>query len=263
MSDTTASSPSVSARSLVLRYGKRLALDDVSITLGQGVTALVGVNGAGKSTLMRVLSGGQRPTSGDIRVAGSQLYGRNRRNVLGRIALMPQQCSFPRNMTALEVTSYLTWMRGVARTEASTRARDSLASVGLSKRRDAKVRELSGGMLRRLALAQALAARSDVTILDEPSTGLDPKQRRVMVDLIKDVPGTVLLSSHVMEDVVDVAGRIVVLDAGHIRFAGAMTELIERAPQNTDPSRRAEAAFLSLIDTEDVESTDDRPVGNA
>lgn len=230
-----------------LRYGTTPVLDDITLALTPGVTALVGVNGAGKTTLMSVASGALRPSTGSVSVSGLDPYGRQRSHALGKVALMPQALPVPRNMTAGEVVAYLAWMRGLSSRQAQQRADRALQQVGLAERASVKVGRLSGGMLRRVALAQALAVDADVVLLDEPSTGLDPEQRRVMVELIAGVRGTVLMSSHVMEDVVEVADRVIVLHAGRIAFDGPVTELQARAPQGTELSKAAEVGFLQLI----------------
>lgn len=237
----------LSIRSVRHTFGKRVALEDVTLDLPPGVTALLGVNGAGKSTLLNVAAGALRPSSGTVEVDGTSLYQRaGRRSALGKVALMPQSATFPGGMTAHEVVSYVAWMKGMAWTTARTSASDALEQVGLADRAGERMRTLSGGMRRRVALAQALASRPDVVLLDEPSTGLDPRQRRVMVDLLRGLGGTVLLSSHVMEDVADVAERIVVIDDGRIVFDGSMAALRSCAPDPTD-ARAAEAGFLAVL----------------
>ncbi len=189
-----------------------------------GIVALVGANGAGKTTFLKCLSGGLKPTSGEIRLDGLNPYSRSdRRQALSKIALMPQFGSSPRLLTTHQFVSYLTWMRGVSRQEAADRAWDSLVAVGLGKRADDRMRSLSGGMVRRVWFAQALAAKAELMLLDEPSTGLDPRQRATMVDLIREhARGLVLLSSHLVEDVVALASRVIVLEQGHIVFDGAV-----------------------------------------
>jgi ABC-2 type transport system ATP-binding protein len=233
-------------------YGRVAALDGVSFSLVRGVTALVGVNGAGKTTLLGAVSGAVRPMSGRISVAGHDPYGRDRRAALRAVALMPQSVTLPRRMTAQEVVAYLAWMRGAPSRRARQKAAEALERVGLGRRADSKVGELSGGMLRRVALAQALASDAEVILLDEPSTGLDPEQRRTMVDLVGALDGTVLMSSHILEDVVDVAGRVLVLDAGRLVFDGSVEELKSVAPEGTDPAKAAEVGFLHLISSRRV-----------
>lgn len=239
----------LTVEALTHRYGGVQALDQVSFSLDRGATALVGVNGAGKSTLLGAISGALRPASGRIAIHGHDPYGRDRKAALRAVALMPQSVTFPRRMTAQEVVAYLAWMRGLPSGRARRRAAEALERVGLGARAGSRVGELSGGMLRRVALAQALACDAEVILLDEPSTGLDPEQRRTMVDLVAAVKGTVLMSSHILEDVVDVAGRVLVLDAGRIVFDGTVEELKAVAPDGTDPAKAAETGFLRLIST--------------
>jgi ABC-2 type transport system ATP-binding protein len=228
-------------------YGSDRVLDGVSFSLGLGVTALVGINGAGKSTLMAAISGALRPTSGRLSITGLNPYSRERSRALRRVSLMPQSASFPKNMTALEVVEYLAWMNGLPGRRARARAAEAIDQVGLSARANSKVGQLSGGMLRRVALAQAVACDADVIVLDEPSTGLDPEQRRTMVTLIAGLERTVLMSSHVLEDVVDVAERVLVLHDGGLAFDGSVAGLRSLAPAGTDPAKSAEVGFLQLI----------------
>ncbi|MDQ1105832.1 ABC-2 type transport system ATP-binding protein [Nocardioides zeae] len=237
----------LAVRGLVQEYGAVRALDGVSFALDEGVTALIGANGAGKSTLLTAVAGGRRPTAGTVEVAGHDVYGRRtRRPAQRRVALVPQLPRFPSNLTAHEVVAYLAWMRGLPSGRAARAADEALERVGLEARRSSKLGSLSGGMLRRVALAQALAGEADVLLLDEPSTGLDPHQRRGMVELLQTLPGTVLISSHVMEDVADLAERIIALHEGLVRFDGTPAGLVERAPAGTAEHRRLEAGFLTV-----------------
>ncbi|MGL5828632.1 MAG: ATP-binding cassette domain-containing protein [Angustibacter sp.] len=126
-------------------------------------------------------------------------------------------------------------------------AHDALAKVMLSDRSGSKIRELSGGMRRRVALAQAIASEPEVLLLDEPSTGLDPEQRHIMVSLIAQLGVTVVLSSHIIEDVSDIAHRVVILDTADVAFAGPLEKLKLLAPAGTPPAKAAEAGFLTVI----------------
>ena len=229
-------------------YSKDIqALRDIDLELTSGTTALVGVNGAGKSTLMSVVAGGLRPTDGSVTMDEVNLYGRRRRGALRRVALMPQFLTMPKSLTTLEAVSVLAWMRGLPGKTVRARSIAALEAVDLASHTHRKVKELSGGMLRRVALAQAIVADPDVLLLDEPSTGLDPQQRRGMVELVKRLSGTVIFSSHLMEDVMDVADRVVVLHEGIVRFDGSLDSLKNIAPNGTAPGRQTEAAFLELI----------------
>ncbi|MFV0463001.1 MAG: ABC transporter ATP-binding protein [Nostocoides sp.] len=238
-------------RAVSHRYGSQLALDDVTVSLSEGVTALVGVNGAGKSTLLRILSGALRPTSGQVRLGDADPYLRGERHrALRRVALMPQLAEFPPHLSVQEVVSCVAWLKGADASTAADLAAAAVHAVGLGERATSHLRTLSGGMVRRVALAQAIASRPDVLLLDEPSTGLDPAQRRAMIDLIGGLRGTVLFSSHVIEDVESLAHRVVVLNAGRVVFDGPIHALRARgAEDGRSPASHSalERAFLALI----------------
>lgn len=229
-------------------YGDRKVLDDVTFTLESGITAILGVNGAGKTTVLTLAAGALRPRAGLVRIAGKRLYGgrSERRQSLREVAFMPQTATFPGSMTAREVVEYITWMRGARSREARIAAQESLERVMLGDRAASRVKTLSGGMLRRLCLAQAIASGAPVLLLDEPTTGLDPEQRRLMITHLESLNGTVMLSSHVMEDVRDLAKRILILDGGRIVFDGSVSQLQQLAPESSR-ERAAEAGFLSVI----------------
>jgi ABC-2 type transport system ATP-binding protein len=233
-------------------YGARRALDNVSFMLTPGVTALVGVNGAGKSSLLRILSGAQRPTHGVVEVMGSDPYQwRSRRTALTAVAHMPQGSDFPTNLTAHEVVASIGWLMGLSSRSARSRAREVLELVGLQDEAATRVGKLSGGMARRVALAQALVTDPAILLLDEPSTGLDPEQRRAMIMLVKQVgASTVLFSSHVMEDVEDVADRVLVLEEGKLVLDDSLEGLCRRgvtAAGQTSSSSSAESGFLETL----------------
>lgn len=244
--------PAVEVLDVAHSYGDRTALDGVSLRLETGTTALIGVNGSGKSTLLSILAGALEPGTGSVRVMGLDPYrSRQRRAALPHIALMPQQAAFPSNMTIREVVGFIGWARGLGRNRARSRADVVIEQVGLSARADEQLKRLSGGMVRRVALAQALVSEPAVLLLDEPSTGLDPEQRRGMVSLIRELGSTVLFSSHVVEDVKDVAQRVLVLEEGRLLFSGTVGELEALAAPTGDASARAgsdiEAGLMKLL----------------
>ena len=225
-------------------YGASVqALSDVSFALQPGVTGLVGVNGAGKSTLMHVLAGLLAPATGSLVFtddAGRDLV--RWRDLRSRIALMPQSFDVPRNVRTLDAVAYLTSLRGFGSTEAADRAGAALRAVGLGDRERKPIRSLSGGMLRRVGFAQAIAGDPAVLLLDEPTTGLDPEQRVLVRDLIsaRRDRGITLLSSHVMEDLEAVADEVLVLDDGELIFAGPMADMVHA-------HANAEEAFMSML----------------
>lgn len=235
------------------------ALTQVGFALSAGTrTGLIGINGAGKSTLLSIAAGGRHPDHGQVHVREHALYGPGRRRALRLVSYMPQEASFPSALTAREIVEYLTWMRGHTPTGARRRTDEALEKVGLGPQRNTRFGRLSGGMRRRVALAQAIAPEADVLLLDEPSTGLDPQQRRLMVDAVAGLDGCVLMSSHVMEDIVAVASEVLVLHEGRLLFDGPLDALGTSSPSSrtaspaeagpaASPAETAEAGFLALI----------------
>ena len=221
-----------------------LTIDD--LTLEPGVTGLVGVNGSGKSTLLRMLSGAQRPARGTVTVNGTDLYGRSRRSQLGLVGYMPQEYVLPRDAKVRQSLEYVGWMRGLSIRGARPAARAALEQVGLSDVAGQRVSKLSGGMLRRLCLAQAIIASPQAVLLDEPTTGLDPEQRATLRGLVEQLPDTAVtvVSSHVMEDIVTLAERVIVLEGGRVLYHGSLRSFCE---EHGGPEASAEAAFLSLL----------------
>ncbi len=207
------------------RYGTGpLVLDSIDLSFRSGVTGLVGINGAGKSTLLGVIAGVLRPHSGSAEVRGFGLYGPDRRRALAEVGFMPQSFEPPAGATVLEVVSYLGWLRGLSASQARNAAEDAMEMVGLAERRKARVRELSGGMRRRLAFAQAIVTDPPVLLLDEPTTGLDPEQRAALREIVGRPGGrsVTVVSSHLMEDISSLASDLVVLEQGRVIFDAPM-----------------------------------------
>lgn len=207
----------------------------------------MGVNGAGKSTLLRALSGVHTTERGSIAYGGLPISAWHRHKG-GRewVTYMPQSLDLPPRLSALQFVSYVTWLRGYSGEESHQFALDALDKVLLGGVRDVRLGSLSGGMLRRVALAQAISGNPRVLLLDEPSTGLDPEQRRIMVDILRGLDESlVVMSSHVMEDLADVVDQVLVLHEGSLVFQGSVEQLSEKAPK--DSRNDLESGFLTLI----------------
>jgi ABC-2 type transport system ATP-binding protein len=215
------------------KYGRTHALRDIDLTLESGVTGLLGPNGAGKTTLLRILATVLAPSTGRVRVLDLDPADPHQRtDVRRQLGYLPQELGFPSGFTVFAFVDYLAvlkeWTDASARHEEVRRVLNLVDLGGLSAK---KVKALSGGQRRRLALAQALIGSPAVMLLDEPTTGLDPEQRASLRGVLAEAArtSTVLLSTHQTEDVAALCERVVVLDAGRICFNGTVRELLQRA----------------------------------
>ena len=228
-------------------YGDTVALSDVSFSIGAGVTGLLGHNGAGKSTALKLCGGFARPSAGEVRVLG--LDPKTQPELFERIGLVVDSDGLWPFLTARELVSTMAKLRNVADPEAA--AARALETVGLVDAADRLVRGFSKGMRQRVKLAQALAHDPEVLLLDEPLNGLDPVQRRLIVELIRALGAegrTVLVSSHVLHEVERMAPRVVVLVNGKLVAIGetaGLRELIRDRPRTvhiTSPTAVRELA---------------------
>jgi ABC-2 type transport system ATP-binding protein len=215
-------------------YGSTVALGPLDLTLESGVIGLLGPNGAGKSTLLRVLATGMPATSGRVRIGGYDVTGSigQRTEARRHLGYLPQEVGFPRGMTAFGFLDYIAvlkeWNVKLPRHREVQRVLELVNLGDLGRRR---VRSLSGGQRRRLALAQAFIGSPELVILDEPTTGLDPEQRASLRGVLSEHARqrVVVLATHQTEDVSALCDRVIVLDGGRIRFDGTVSELIETA----------------------------------
>ena len=207
-------------------FGDVVAVSDVTFAVRAGVTALLGPNGAGKSTLFRMMCGLTPPSRGTVRVLGADA--RSDRDVRGRIGLSPQQDALFDRLDALEFTVVAAATQGVTDPEAA--ARHALGIVELDPDDHRPVSGYSKGMRQRTKLAAALVHDPEVLILDEPLNGLDPVQRRRMIELLEELGAQgrcVLVSSHVLEEVARLGSRILVIAQGRLVASGDYRELRE------------------------------------
>ena len=225
--------PAVVVDAVDKTFVRSRALQGASFTLTGGVIGLLGPNGAGKTTLLRILSTVLAPDSGSVRVLGFDPSRPDERLELRRrLGYLPQDPGFQRGFTAFEFVDYVAilkeWTNRRARHDEVRRV---LSIVHLSDDSGRRVRSLSGGMRRRVALAAAIIGDPQILVLDEPTVGLDPEQRLRFRDLLSRAGEgrTVLLSTHQTEDVAAMCGEVVVLHEGAVRFQGSPQELASLA----------------------------------
>lgn len=215
---------------LTKHYGSKIAVDQVSAVLKPGVYGLLGANGAGKTTLMRMLCAILESTSGEVCFNGKDVIsmGADYRNVLG---YLPQDFGYYPGYTAMEFLMYISALKGIPKKIARKRAEELLEEVGLSHVADKKVKTFSGGMKQRVGIAQALLNHPDILILDEPTAGLDPKERVRFRNLLSDYAGDriVILSTHIVSDIEAIADEVLLMKKGKFVLQGTILELIEKA----------------------------------
>lgn len=210
-------------------HGSRPALDGISLTIGNGMYGLLGRNGAGKTTLLRIMATLLRPSEGEITFDGVPLEETGR--VRSLIGYLPQEFSFYPDMSVEEILRYLAALSELPAGIQRERIPRLLRQVNLWEDRGRKVRRLSGGMKRRLGIAQALLGDPKVLLVDEPTVGLDPEERLRFYRLLDEFSGdrAVILSSHIVADIESVCENVAVLEAGRLLYAGTAGDLAGRA----------------------------------
>lgn len=234
-------------------YSGRVALRNLSMPLQSGATALLGRNGSGKSTLMRLLATVENPDSGQlVHCDGLLVPSRARRAYRAQLGWLPQQFDYPGSRTARQYVSYVAWLKALPRSTRSAAVASALDQVGLTERADDRLSTLSGGMLRRAGLAQAIVNDPGVLLLDEPTTGLDPEQRAHLAEVIRrrSQSGIVLVATHLLEDVALMADRVAVVDSGSLVFQGSFCDFagVERVHATVEGLT---ARFAELVPARD------------
>jgi ABC-2 type transport system ATP-binding protein len=238
------------------QFGRRRALDGIDLTITSGMFGLLGANGAGKTTLIRLLAGVLRPTSGTIRAGTWQLTrAADRRQFQRVLGYLPQDLRLYPDMTARALLDYIAILKGIADRRQRHRSVDALLeTVALSDAADRKLGGFSGGMLRRVGIAQALLNNPAVLIVDEPTAGLDPEERLRFRNILARLAGdrTIILSTHIVEDIAATCRQLAVLRSGHVAYFGDTTGLVGRAAgrvwivETNDPLP-AEATIVSTV----------------
>ena len=206
------------------QYKNKIAVDCISLTLGRGIYGLLGANGAGKTTLMRMLCGILTPTSGTISYDGVDVSEEEYRALLG---YLPQDFGYYPEFSGKDFLLYMAALKGLSKESAKRRVNELLELVSLTDVAKKKIKTYSGGMKQRLGIAQALLNHPQILILDEPTAGLDPKERVRFRNLIADLgkDNIVILSTHIVSDIDRIADRILMMNNGKLVFDGIREEI--------------------------------------
>ena len=208
------------------QYKNKIAVDRISLKLHKGVHGLLGANGAGKTTLMRMLCGILKPTGGTITFDGIDVSEESYRAILG---YLPQDFGYYPAFSAADFLLYLAALKGIPKDRAKRKTRELLELVSLSDVSRKKIKTFSGGMKQRLGIAQALLNDPKLLILDEPTAGLDPKERVRFRNLIEELgkDNIVLLSTHIVSDIEHIADQVLIMKDGQLIYQGKWEETRE------------------------------------
>ncbi|WP_425608585.1 ABC transporter ATP-binding protein [Streptomyces albipurpureus] len=251
---------------LTVRHRRTVALDAVELDLDTGVHGLLGPNGAGKTSLIRVLATVAPPTEGRIELLGLDISAHQERTeVRRRLGYLPQEFGYYPGFTVREFVSYVAWLKEMPAHSVPRAVERAVERVGLAGRLDAKVKTLSGGMARRVGIAQALVNEPDLLLLDEPTAGLDPEQRVEFRALLRELgaTSTVIVSTHLVEDVAVACGQVTLIDSGRVAYRGTTASLTELggtadptasgagspadSPQTSSPSSPIERGYTAAL----------------
>lgn len=219
-------------QNITKKYERVLVLNDISLTLKPGIYGLLGANGAGKTTLFRIICRLMEPTHGSIKFNGKNVN-QQAEAYRTNLGFLPQDFSYYPDFTGMRFMLYIAALKGLNNTVAKKRSLELLKQVGLEEMKDIKIRKYSGGMKQRLGIAQAMLNNPQILILDEPTVGLDPKERVKFRKLISSFANNkiVILSTHIVADVEYIADEIIVLKKGMILNKGT-TEILLKEIQN-------------------------------
>ena len=209
---------------LTKQYQNKIAVDRINLKLNCGIYGLLGENGAGKTTFIRMLCGILKPTNGTVTFDGMDVSSEEYRAILG---YLPQEFGYYPDFTGMDFLLYMSSLKGLTKTTAKRKAIKLFELVNLSDCAKKKIKTYSGGMKQRLGIAQALLNDPKVIILDEPTAGLDPKERVRFRNLIKELgkDSIILLSTHIVSDIENIADDVIMMKDGQIIFEGATADI--------------------------------------
>lgn len=249
----------IEAEKLSKWYGQVIGVNNVTFTIGAGVTGFLGPNGAGKTTLLNLLTGQLAPSAGSVTIGGTAP--RNNHAIFEKIGYCPEEDAFWPFLTGWEFVASLLRMHGYSKGEAFEKADLAIRTVGMEGDRDRRVGSYSKGMRQRIKLAQAAAHEPEVLLLDEPLNGMDPIGRRRTIDMIKSMGAegrTVIVSSHILHEVEEMTDTILLINHGRLLAQGTIYEirrLIDTHPlQVTIQCEEIDVLMARLVEFDDVQS---------
>jgi ABC-type multidrug transport system ATPase subunit len=235
---------------LTRRFGRTRAVDGVTVQAGPGVLGLLGPNGAGKTSLLRMMATVIPPSSGRLRLLGRDPgdYG-PRREIRRRLGYLPQNLGYYPGFTVAEFVEYFALLKDMPAARVPGAVAAAVEQVDLGSKARAKLRTLSGGMLRRVGIAQAIVNEPELLLLDEPTAGLDPEQRMAFRALLRDFGqrATVVVSTHLVEDVGAACMQVALMDAGRIAFHGTPDELTARGEGHGSGDAPLERGYSAVL----------------
>jgi ABC-2 type transport system ATP-binding protein len=235
---------------LTRRFGRTRAVAGVDLQAGPGVFGLLGPNGAGKTTLLRVMATVLPPTSGRLRLLDRDPGGYGpRREIRRRLGYLPQNLGYYPGFTVCEFVEYFALLKDMPTAKVPTAVAAAVERVDLGVKAKAKLRTLSGGMLRRVGIAQAIVNEPELLLLDEPTAGLDPEQRVQFRALLRDLGlgATVVVSTHLVEDVGAACTQVALMDQGKVVFSGTPDELTARGADGGTGDAPLERGYTSVL----------------
>jgi ABC-2 type transport system ATP-binding protein len=235
------------------------AIKNLNLEIPNGMFGLLGPNGAGKSTLMRILVTLMKPSNGKVTVNGELDLAKNRREIRSMLGYLPQDFSFFSKLTTYEFLDYAARLAGMKNSSTRKTAVDKmLEEVGLYEARDRNANKLSGGMKRRLGIAQALINNPKIIIVDEPTTGLDPEERIRFRNLLTNISTQdviIILSTHIVGDISSTCDNMALLNRGELAFSGSPEQLVKEARGNVWLINATETEYLEINEKFPVIST--------
>jgi ABC-type multidrug transport system ATPase subunit len=243
----------VEITSLTRRFGRTMAVAGVDLRAGPGVLGLLGPNGAGKTTLLRMMATAVSPTSGKLRLLGRDPGAHGpRREIRRRLGYLPQNLGYYPGFTVAEFVEYFALLKEMPAAHVRAAVATAIERAELGGHAGARLRTLSGGMLRRAGIAQAIVNEPDLLLLDEPTAGLDPEQRVAFRALLRDLGqrATVVVSTHLVEDVGAACAQVALMSRGLIAFRGTPGDLTARGQgreAGDSPLERGYSAVLAAV----------------